>query len=521
MDRRIYAFHHAHKGVAAELTALLGGKGYSLWLMSNALKLPVPPGFTITTEAATEFAGQGMTPALVEETNQSLIQLETAMGRAFGADQDPLLVSVRSGAAQSMPGMMDTLLNVGMTLANTRWLETQTGDAEFAWGSYRRFLVSFATLVLGRDMKGGHGDLLAMADAKAACHALRDIINDPRIDTPKDQLLAAIETVFASWQSPRAISYRAKVGLSDAGGTAVNIQAMVFGNLDDTSGTGVAFTRDPSTGAPVRCGDFLFRAQGDDVVSGDSLTQPLADFEAAMPECYARLEDAMVRLEAHYRDMCDIEFTVERGRLWMLQARVGKRSPAAAPRIAVDLCKEGVLRHDEALARVPSDLLQSGAHSGRAVGQGAPIGKGLAVSPGVATGAIVFDPDRALELAEEGHDVILVRHETSPEDVHGMGVAQGILTTLGGMMSHAAVVARAWGIPAVCSMEDVTLNDEGLHCGGKIYREGDVLSIDGKSGLVFSGAIESEHEVDPYIDTLLGWAAKQDQTTSGRIGNEL
>lgn len=514
MDRRIYPFDHAHSGVPEDVTALLGGKGYSLWLMSSVLGLPVPPGFTVTTEAAAEFARAGMTDALMTELKTALAALEAEMGRSFGDAEDPLLVSVRSGAAQSMPGMMDTLLNVGMTPDNARALAARTGDAEFAWGSYRRFLVSFASLVLGMDIKADHPELIAATDAEAACDALRSLINDPRIDTPTDQLCAAIETVFASWMSPRAIAYRQKVGLSDEGGTAVNVQAMVFGNLDDRSGTGVAFTRDPANGANERCGDFLFRAQGDDVVSGDSLTQFLSDFEREMPECYGELEAAMARLETHYRDMCDIEFTVERGRLWMLQARVGKRSPAAAPRIAVEMCEEGVISRAEAVARIDPELLQDGGGAGRASGQSAHIGKGLAVSPGVATGEIVFDPDTALEWAEDGRDVILVRRETSPEDVHGMGVAQGILTTLGGMMSHAAVVARAWGIPAVCSMENVTLTDDALICGGTEYRAGDVLSLDGTTGLVFSGAIEAEHDVDPYIDTLRAWAANKDQKHS-------
>ncbi|MGH1369520.1 MAG: pyruvate, phosphate dikinase [Maritimibacter sp.] len=516
MNRRLYPFDHAHTGVAEDVIRMLGGKGYSLWLMSSELGLPVPPGFTITTQTAEEFATSGLTEALKNDVRAAMADLEARMGRRFGDPVDPLLVSVRSGAAQSMPGMMDTLLNVGMTRQNAQALADQTGDAAFAWGSYRRFLVSFATLVLGRDIKTDHPSLLADPDAESACDALIQLIDDPRLDDPYDQMFAAVETVFASWQSPRAISYRRKVGLSDAGGTAVNIQAMVFGNLDDQSGTGVAFTRDPSTGAAQRCGDFLFRAQGDDVVSGDSLTQFLSDFEAKMPDCYAQLESAMARLETHYRDMCDIEFTVERGRLWMLQARVGKRSPAAAPRIAVEMCSEGVLSQEEAVARIDPELLYTGGGTHRASGEGAAIGKGLAVSPGVATGEIAFDPDTALDWAEDGRDVILVRRETSPEDVHGMGVAKGILTTLGGMMSHAAVVARAWGIPAVCAMENVTLDDTGLSCGGHVYREGDVLSLDGTSGLVFSGAIEAEHDVDPYLDTLRAWAANRDQNTLGR-----
>ena len=512
MTKVVFAFTEGHELERSALTALLGGKGYSLWLMAASLGLPVPPGFTIATTASVSGV---VGAALGAEVRAALDVVEAKIGRQFGDPVAPLLVSVRSGAAQSMPGMMDTLLNVGMTPVNTRALAEQTGDARFAWDSYRRFLCAFGTLVQGRKVKDECAALMAMDDAEAACEKLRAYIDDPRIDDPWQQLLAATETVFASWNSPRAISYRNKVGLPHDGGTAVNIQAMVFGNLDGNSGTGVAFTRDPSTGAPQRTGDFLFRAQGDDVVSGDSRTQTLEDFRAEMPEAYAALEDAMVRLEEHYRDMCDVEFTVEAGRLWLLQARVGKRSPAAAPRIAVDLVNEGRigLTHAEALARIEPDLLAGGSTTGRASGAGEPIGKGLAVSPGVATGQIAFDPDRALEMAEDGLDVILVRHETSPEDVHGMGVAKGILTTLGGMMSHAAVVARAWGIPAVCSMEDVTLDADALHCAGKTYREGDVLSLDGQTGLVFAGEVTSEIEHDAYLTTLREWAGEVRQAT--------
>jgi pyruvate, orthophosphate dikinase len=510
----VFSFDCEHRQSPARLRALLGGKGFSLWLMRRELGMPVPPGFTIGTDECPAYLANGLSDALERAIRREAERIGAHLGKAFGDVSEPLLVSVRSGAAASMPGMMDTILNVGMTPAIVEALTRATGDAVFAQQSYLRFLVSFARIAHGLEIDApadppkDEANLgREVAKVRAALIAR---LGEGALDDPWAQLFAAVGAVFASWNSPRALAYRARAHVQDADGTAVTVQAMVFGNLDQRSGTGVAFTRNPSTGDPAPCGDFLPRAQGDDVVGGASRTQPLDAFARAMPEAYGELAAAMATLERSYRDLCDIEFTVERGRLWLLQARVGKRSPLAAPRIAVDLVREGKvgLTHAEAVERIDPDLLWGSARMERAATSERPIATGLGVSPGSATGRIVFDPDRAIELSEAGEDVLLVRRETSPKDVHGMGVAKGILTTLGGMMSHAAVVARAWGIPAVCGVENVDLADDQLVCGGKVYREGDVLSIDGDAGAVFAGAIASNVAVDPYLEILRDWAAQ-------------
>jgi pyruvate,orthophosphate dikinase len=507
------SFDFGHREPHARLRARLGGKGFSLWLMRHELGLPVPPGFTIETGQCQPYLREGLRQSLKRDIDQAVAVIEREIGRRFGDRSDPLLVSVRSGAAASMPGMMDTVLNVGMTPANAEALAQATANPVFALQTYLRFLVAFAKIVHGLDLvslPALPGDIPALREEIAAIR--RAILAQPAgasLDDPRAQLFDAIGAVFRSWNSPRAIAYRERAHVEEANGTAVTVQAMVFGNLDERSGTGVAFTRNPSTGEPVPCGDFLFCAQGDDVVGGSSRTLPLQAFEQAMPNVYRELASAMDRLEAYYRDMCDIEFTVERGRLWLLQARVGKRSPLAAPRIAVDLVHEGRvgLQPAEAAARINPELLSGATSIGRASTDIAPIAAGVGVSPGSATGKIVFDPDRAVELAEVGEEVLLVRRETSPEDVHGMGVAKGILTTLGGMMSHAAVVARAWGVPAVCGVVGVELDGASLRCGDAVYKEGDVLSIDGDTGAVFAGAIASHVAVDPYLVTLREWAS--------------
>ena len=514
MEHCVYSFDHAHVVPEEDLKQLLGGKGFSLWLMRQRLGLPVPPGFTVSTQACVDVLASGgkLDDPLVAQIRGAVAKLEAEIGRSFGDVNAPLLVSVRSGAAASMPGMMDTLLNIGMTPANTRALAQKTGNESFAWGSYHRMLASYAKLVLGWNLKEDRPDLAEPEDSRFAAETLREMIaNDvgaENIDNPMYQLMSAVETVFASWNSPRAISYRKRTGMSDAGGTAVNVQAMVFGNFDDRSGTGVAFTRNPSTGAPGMCGDVLFNAQGDDVVSGEARTLELNALEEHMPEIMAELVRAGETLERHFRDLCDIEFTIEAGRLWMLQARIGKRSPAAAPRIAVDMvneCKVGLSRR-EALERIDGDLLSGKTELENVAEGGQVIAKGLPTSPGVGSGKIVFSPDRAVELTDQGEHIILVRRETSPEDVHGMGVANGIVTTLGGMMSHAAVVARAWGIPAVCSAEGIELTGTEMKIGNDIYVEGDVISIDGGTGQIFRGEVGSANWVDPYLQTLRNWA---------------
>jgi pyruvate, orthophosphate dikinase len=518
----VSSFDFGHLESYERLRDRLGGKGFSLWLMRRELGLSVPPGFTIATSECQPYLREGLRASLKQDVHQAVVgAIESEIGRRFGDASDPLLVSVRSGAAASMPGMMDTVLNVGMTPDNAEALAEVTGNPVFALQSYLRFLTAFAETVHGLDLGRSPGlpeDVDALRTEIATTR--NSILRAPQgasLDDPAAQLFDAIGAVFRSWNSPRAITYRERAHVQDTNGTAVTVQAMVFGNLDGRSGTGVAFTRNPSTGEPAPCGDFLFRAQGDDVVGGNSRTLPLEAFEKAMPEVYGELVSAMNRLELHYRDMCDIEFTVERGRLWLLQARVGKRSPLAAPRIAVDLVREGRvgLEPSEAAARIEPNLLSGAATIGRATADRAPIASGLGVSPGSATGKIVFDSDRAVELAEVGEDVLLVRRETSPEDVHGMGVAKGFLTTLGGMMSHAAVVARAWGVPAVCGVSGIELDGASMRCGMAVYREGDILSIDGDTGAVYAGAINSNVAVDPYLATLREWAATPADRTSG------
>ena len=510
----MYAFDHHHTEFHAELRRRLGGKGFSLWLMTHELKLPVPPGFTIDTRQCQIFLEGRPLPDLNAAIREQIGRLEKILGRGFGSDTDPLLVSVRSGAASSMPGMMDTVLNVGMTPATTAALADLSGDALFAFQSYKRFLVSYAGTVLGLETRYGPPGHETEAELRADVEDLRQQIARccelAALDDPWHQLFSTVLAVFKSWNSPRAVSYRTREHIDHSIGTAVNVQAMVFGNLDDRSGTGVAFTRNPSTGEAGPCGDFLFRAQGDDVVGGTHRTLPLQDMAGAFPSAYADLLQAMERLEAYHRDLCDIEFTIERSKLWMLQARIGKRSPAAAPRIAVELVREGKVGLDkpEAIRRISPELLSGAVQIERATTISKPVAQGLGTSPGVATGHAVFDPDRAVELSDTGTDLILVRRETSPEDVHGMGAAKGILTTLGGMMSHAAVVARAWNIPAVCGVNDVELTESGLLIAGVLVREGDILSIDGETGAVYLGPITAAAAADPYLEILRGWAAE-------------
>lgn len=512
----LYPFDHPHMGSHAEVTARLGGKGASLWAMVHKLHLPVPPGFTLSTDECQRFLGEGLSPPLKDAIRQAISNVGQQVGRHFGDPANPLLVSVRSGAAASMPGMMDTVLNVGLTAQTTEGLAQLAGDRAFAQDSYRRFLRAYAEVVLDLDLSHvSDGDGAGAAcdeEIEALRRQIATHIGLDVLDDPWQLLFSAVEAVFKSWNSPRAQHYREREGIAHDLGTAVNIQAMVFGNLDEQSGTGVVFTRDPSSGEAVPRGDFLAHAQGDDVVAGTHRTQPLDALERALPQAYAELTRSMGVLELYYRDLCDIEFTVERGRLWVLQARAGKRSPAAAARIAVELAQDprfGLSRAD-AIARVPAELLDGTRSVQQASGTGTPIATGLGASPGVASGRIVFDPDRALEWSERGEDVILVRRETSPQDVHGMGVARGILTTLGGLMSHAAVVARAWGIPAVVGAKGITLADESMTIGQTVCREGDLLSIDGERGQVFLGAIDREAKPDPYLQILRSWMSDHD-----------
>ncbi|HEX2497867.1 MAG TPA: pyruvate, phosphate dikinase, partial [Actinomycetes bacterium] len=507
MPKYVYDFTEGSK----DRKDLLGGKGANLAEMTN-LGLPVPPGFTITTEACQAYLSTGRVPAeLAEEVSTHLAALERQMGKRLGQADDPLLVSVRSGAKFSMPGMMDTVLNIGLNDESVQGLTKQSGNERFAWDSYRRLIQMFGKTVL--DIDGGHfesaleaakkangteSDLdLDAADLRALVatykrvvteHAHREFPQDPR-----EQMDLAIRAVFDSWNAPRAILYRRQERIPADLGTAVNVVAMVFGNLGMDSGTGVAFTRDPGTGAQGVYGDYLQNAQGEDVVAGIRNTLPLQELERIDPTSYRELLDIMAKLENHYRDLCDIEFTIERGKLWMLQVRVGKRTAAAAFRIATQLVDQGLIDLDEALGRVTgAQLAQLMFPRFEAGSDAQKIGTGMNASPGAAVGKAVFESARAAELAATGERVILVRRETNPDDLPGMIAAQGILTSRGGKTSHAAVVARGMGKTCVCGAEelDVDVNARVFTApGGVRVNEGDVISIDGSNGAVYLGEV--------------------------------
>ncbi|KQZ70363.1 pyruvate, phosphate dikinase [Nocardioides sp. Root151] len=494
-----------------DLKDLLGGKGANLAEMTT-LGLPVPPGFTITTEACRAHLQEGSDPeALAAQVSQHLVTLERATGRRLGDPTDPLLVSVRSGARFSMPGMMETVLNVGLNDHSVEGLAGQSDDERFAYDSYRRLLQMFGSTVLGiedgvfsraldaaKQTRGSELDVdLGTEDLRALVATYKGLIEehdgDPFPQDPREQLDLAIHAVFDSWNTDRAVLYRRQEHIPEDLGTAVNVQAMVFGNLGTDSGSGVAFTRDPATGKRGVYGDYLQNAQGEDVVAGIRNTVSLTDMAALDRTSHDELLAIMEKLEKHFRDMCDIEFTVEHGRLWMLQTRVGKRTPEAAFRIAENMVDEGMIDLDEALRRVTGAQLAQLMfprfdHSvPRTL-----LAKGMNASPGAAVGKAVFDWATAVEWVERGEDVILVRKETSPDDLHGMVVAKGILTSRGGKTSHAAVVARGMGRTCVCgaaALDVDTRNAQFTVRGGPTIREGDVISIDGTTGEVFAGGV--------------------------------
>jgi pyruvate,orthophosphate dikinase len=503
----VYAFTEGNK----DLKDLLGGKGANLAEMTN-LGLPVPPGFTITTEACQHYLRQGDVPAgMAQEVDEHLHRLEEAMGRSLGDPADPLLVSVRSGAKFSMPGMMDTVLNIGLTDESVHGLAKQSGNERFAWDAYRRLVQMFGKTVLGIDgdafehaldeakqAKGTKNDLdLDAGDLSQLTETFKQIVSDhagrPFPQDPREQMDLAIRAVFNSWNSDRAVLYRRQERIPADLGTAVNVVAMVFGNLGMDSGTGVAFTRDPGTGQQGIYGDYLQNAQGEDVVAGIRNTVPLQDLENIDGASYRQLLDIMRTLENHYRDLCDIEFTIERGKLWMLQTRVGKRTAAAAFRIATQLVDQGLIDMDEALLRVTGDQLAQLMFPRFDVGHAAQkITTGISASPGAAVGKAVFDSARAVERAGAGEDVILVRRETNPDDLHGMIAAKGILTSRGGKTSHAAVVARGMGKTCVCGADELEVDVAGRKFtapGGVVVSEGDEISIDGTSGAVYLGSV--------------------------------
>ena len=509
---------------------LLGGKGANIAEMVQ-MGLPVPPGFTITTEACREFLSSGTVPTqLTEQIHKSLSNLEKAVGKNFGDPSNPLLVSVRSGAKHSMPGMMETVLNVGITPEVAEALAQSSGNQRFAWDSYRRFIDMFGRIVCNLPDEIVHkieNSFLLKANAKVVAdlpvESLKELAQQLILaiqehtgqDFPKnpiDHLTQSIEAVFRSWNSERAQLYRRRERIPSDLGTAVNIQSMVFGNLSDDSGTGVAFTRNPATGEKGSYGDYLDKAQGEDVVAGIRNTMSLADMAKKEPIVHAELERLMKTLEDHYRDLCDIEFTVERGKLWILQTRVGKRTAEAAFRIATQLVDEGKISMDEALLRTGGDQLaqlmfpQFDLSESRNL-----IATGIPASPGAAVGEVVFDSKRAFDLAKNGRKVILVRRETSPDDLVGMVAAEGILTSRGGKTSHAAVVARGMGKTAVCGTESISVDEKKLQftVGDHVVREGEVISIDGSTGCVYLGEISvTQSPVTSYLEGKLSATAK-------------
>jgi pyruvate, orthophosphate dikinase len=525
----VYAFDHRHKRPPMDMKDLLGGKGANLAEMTSVLRLPVPPGFTITTDACRDYMRSGWPKGLNDEVARHVRNLERQMKRRLGDPSDPLLVSVRSGAKFSMPGMMDTVLNLGLNDRSVKGLAQVTDDERFAYDSYRRFIALYARIVL--DLDGGRFDdeleaakdaAGVASDAELGAEALKDMCTTYRgivkeetrrafPQDPQRQLHGAIEAVFDSWDSPRARAYREREKIPHDLGTAVNVQAMVFGNRDDESGTGVGFTRNAATGEDKPYGDFLVNAQGEDVVAGIRNTLDLDDLGEHFPGVKDELLDIFARLEAHYRDMCDTEFTIERGKLWMLQTRVGKRTGRAALRMAVDMTRAKSrgwsISRDEALLRINEDHVEQVLHPQFASADVKVVASGLAASPGAAVGKAYFTADAAAEAAARGEKVILVRNETSPEDVHGMQASQGILTARGGLVSHAAVVARGWGIPAVVGAETLRIKGAAFNVGDVTVSEGDVISLDGTTGEVVLGEVAlAASEAPPELDVILGWA---------------
>ncbi len=535
----LFSFSPGHAEGSAAMTELLGGKGANLAEMAR-LGLPVPPGFTITTEVCAAFfaASEKLPEALRAEVNTALEQIGATVGAKFGDEKMPLLVSVRSGSRASMPGMMDTILNLGLNDKTVEGLAAITGDQRFAFDSYRRFIQMYGDVVLGVD-HGTFEDILEnfknlngyATDTDLDAEAWKEIIADykaaieretgaPFPQDTGDQLWGAIAAVFSSWKNPRALSYRSLHDIPEDWGTAVTVQVMVFGNLGEQSATGVAFTRNPSTGDNQLFGEFLPNAQGEDVVAGIRTPQPLTaraaaesgqtSLEVSMPEAFAELSRIFSRLERHYRDMQDVEFTIQLGKLWILQTRSGKRTTEAALKIAVDMAAEGILSRDEAVLRVEPASLDQLLHPAiDPTAEHDMIAKGLPASPGAASGEIVFHAEMAEALRAKGRDVILVRPETSPEDVHGMHAAAGVLTARGGMTSHAAVVARGMGRPCVSGAGTLRIdpNTGIMRAGARTFKSGDVITIDGSTGRVYAGKAKMRPaQLSGTFATIMGWA---------------
>jgi pyruvate,orthophosphate dikinase len=544
MNKLVYHFGAGHADGDAGMKNLLGGKGANLAEM-NKIGLPVPPGFTITTEVCTAFyeLGQNYPDALLAQVAGGLSYIERTVDKGFGDKANPLLVSVRSGARASMPGMMDTVLNLGLNDETVEGLAALSGNRRFAYDSYRRFIQMYSSVVLDLD----HG---LFEDILESYKEVNDLVIDTDLEAgdwekivtqykaavfdaqegkpfPQDvheQMWGAIGAVFKSWMNDRAEFYRKMHDIPESWGTAVNVQAMVFGNMGDTSATGVAFTRNPSTGERLFYGEYLINAQGEDVVAGirtpksitkvqrEAMGEAGLSMQEALPEVYQQLVAAYGQLEGHYRDMQDIEFTVERGKLWMLQTRNGKRTAKAALKIAVDMVGEGLITENEAIMRVDPMALDQLLHP--TIKPGAKrdvIASGLPASPGAAVGEITFDPDEAVEIAKSGRSVILVREETSPEDIHGMHASRAIVTSRGGMTSHAAVVARGMGRPCVSGAGEIRIDEEAgtFSARGRTFKKGDIISVDGSKGEVLLGSVEMEQpELSGDFATLMVWADK-------------
>jgi len=531
----VYAFSGGKAEGSSALRPLLGGKGSELAEMTN-LGIPVPPGFTITTEAWAAYSANGRTyPAgLWEQVQAALTRLEGAVGLKFGDTARPLLVSVRSGARASMPGMMDTVLNLGLNDRTVLGLARWTKNERFAWDCYRRFITIFGDVVLGIERRAfdemlerAKTEVGAKTDADLQPEPLKALVAEfkrlvqtrigkPFPQDPIEQLKLAVAAVFDSWFAKKAVDYRRIHRLPDDWGTAVTVMAMVFGNLGETSGTGVCFTRDPSTGERRFFGEFLVNAQGEDVVAGIRTPQPIAALDDSMPKVYAELVAIKERLERHYRDMQDIEFTVQEGRLYILQTRSGKRTAGAAVRIAVEMVRERLIERDTALLRVePASLNQLLVKTVDPKATYTAIARGLAATPAAGVGKVVFDPEKAVEMALREEAAILVRQETSPEDVAGMHAAQGVLTSRGGLTSHAAVVARGWGKSCVVGAGDVVVDEENrlFRAGRVVVREGQVVTLNGATGEVVLGALPLvDPKLSPEFRELLDWARKTSTT---------
>ena len=527
MSKMVYLFEEGN----ADMRNLLGGKGANLAEMTN-LGLPIPQGFTVTTEACTDYYNNGR--AISEDIQQqiftALADLEKKQGKKFGDTENPLLVSVRSGARASMPGMMDTILNLGLNDVAVEGFAKKTGNPRFAYDSYRRFIQMFSDVVMEVpkslfervldeikaakqvkfDMELTAEDLQEVITRFKAIY--KDKMGEEFPQDPKVQLMEAVKAVFRSWDNERAIVYRRMNDIPGDWGTAVNVQAMVFGNMGETSGTGVAFTRNPSTGAKGIYGEYLINAQGEDVVAGIRTPQPITKLEQDLPECYKQFMEIAMKLEAHYRDMQDMEFTIENGKLFFLQTRNGKRTAQAALQIACDLVDEGMITPQEAVTRIEAKSLDQLLHptfDPEALKAGEVIGQALPASPGAAAGKVYFTAEEAKQAHEQGERVVLVRLETSPEDIEGMHASEGILTVRGGMTSHAAVVARGMGTCCVSGCGDIAINedDKVFELGGHTFHEGDYISLDGSTGKIYKGDIKTmEASVSGNFGRIMDWA---------------